>query len=82
MLKGRRWRLVMGADYANVLTRLSKGEYFLAMSFPREGYSSNKIIAYGEKVYDDFSCQAREFVNVAYQDISIVLTISRGRYCV
>ena len=44
-----------GAHHANVRTQLSKGLYFLAMSFPREGCFANKFIAYREEVYDDFS---------------------------
>ena len=45
------------------------------MSFPREGYSANKCITYGEEMYDNFSRQPRGPVNIAYHDNSIVLTM-------
>ena len=51
--------LYLGAHHAKVRTRLSKGLQFLAMSFPREGYSATKFIACVEQVYDDFSRQPR-----------------------
>ena len=55
---------------------------FLSMSFPREGYSADKFIAYGEEVYNNFSRQTRGPVNVAYHDNSIVLTVSGVCFCV
>ena len=39
----------LGAHSAPVRTRLSKGLLFLAMSFPREGYSAYILIAHGRK---------------------------------
>ena len=72
----------LGAHHANVRTQLSKGLYILAMTFPREGYSANKFISFGEEVYDDFSRQPEGPVNVAFHDTSIVLTMSGGWHCV
>ena len=48
----------LGSHNANIRTRISEG-IFLAMSFPREGYSANKFIARGGREYGNISHQLR-----------------------
>ena len=68
----------LGAHNGSLRTQISKGHYFLASSFPNEGYSINTIIARGENLYDNFPRKLRGSIIIAYLDNFIVLTMSWG----